>query len=208
MLVAIIALLQAAAPPVQQPQRIVNDPGVFAVGQRVTPAGVQSVFNGRVAGVRFGTDANDVWAVVPNGAFRLAWRDNRVVTHASFSGRPGVHGITIDPVTRRATVSSVSKLPADVAASRTPGGPPLSRAKSVTQLVSYNGDVNSTIAMESGALGTFMAGAPAIATNKGADGHRVAVLPLPADDKLVVIDADNGALLRSVPLGEIGRAHV
>ncbi len=208
MLVAIIGLLQAATPPVQPPQRIVNDPGVFAVGQRVTPAGVQSVFNGRVAGVRFGADASDVWAVVPNGAFRLAWRDNRLVAQASFSGRPGVHGIAIDPVTKRATVSSVSKLPADVAASRTPGGPPLSRAKSVTQLVSYNGDVGSTIAMESGALGTFMAGAPAIATTRSADGHRVVVLPLPADDKLVVIDADNGALLRSVPLGVLPIASV
>ena len=208
MLASLVALLQAATPPVPQPQRIVNDPGVFAVGQRVTPAGVQSVFDGRVAGVRFGTDANDVWAVVPNGAYRLAWRDNRVVTHATFSGRPGVHGIVIDPVTKRATVSSVSKLPADVAASRTPGGPPLSRARSVTQLVSYSGDTKAPIAMESGALGTFMAGAPAIATTKNADGHRVAVLPLPADDKLVVIDADNGALLRSVPLGVLPIASV
>ena len=30
--------------------RDVADPGVMAVGQRVTPAGVQSVFSGRVAG--------------------------------------------------------------------------------------------------------------------------------------------------------------
>ena len=208
MLVTIVALLQVGTPPVPQPQRIVNDPGVFAVGQRVTPAGVQSVFNGRVAGVRFGVDAGDVWAVVPNGAFRLAWRDNKVVSHASFSGRPGVHGIAIDPVTKRATISSVSKLPADVAASRTPGGPPLSRAKSVTQLVSYSNGANAPIAVESGALGAFMAGAPAIASSKSADGHRVAILPLPADDKLVVLDADNGTLLRTVPLGVLPIASV
>ena len=208
MLVTIAALLQVGTPPVPQPQRIVNDPGVFAVGQRVTPAGVQSVFNGRVAGVRFGVDAGDVWAVVPNGAFRLAWRDNKVVSHASFSGRPGVHGIAIDPVTKRATISSVSKLPADVAASRTPGSPPLSRARSVTQLVSYSAGANAPIAVESGALGAFMAGAPAIATSKSVDGHRVAILPLPADDKLVVLDADNGTLLRTVPLGVLPIASV
>ncbi len=208
MLAVILPLLQAATPPVPQPQRIVTDPGVFAVGQRVTPAGVQSVFTGRVAGVRFGADASEVWAVAPNGAWRLAWRDNRVLTHATFSGRPGVHGIAIDPVTKRATISSVSKLPADVAASRTPGGPPLSRAKSVTQLVSYGTESTASIATESGALGSFMAGSPAIATRRSADGHRVAVLPLPADDKLVVLDADNGALLRSVPLGVLPIASV
>ena len=92
--------LQAAAP-VQPPQRIVNDTGVFAVGQRVTPAGVQSVFTGRVAGVRFGSDANEIWAVAPGNTWRIAWRDNRVLTHAGFDGRPGVHGLVIDPVTRR-----------------------------------------------------------------------------------------------------------
>ena len=46
-----------------------------------------------------------------------------------------------------------------------------------------------------------MAGGPAIAARKGADGHRVAVLPLPAEDKLAVLDADTGARLRAVALG-------
>ena len=75
----------------------------MAVGARVTPAGVQSVFNGRVAGVRFGAKPGEVWAVVPGNAWRMAWRDNRVIAHATFDGRPGVHGIAIDPVTHRAS---------------------------------------------------------------------------------------------------------
>ncbi|MCC7051898.1 MAG: bifunctional YncE family protein/alkaline phosphatase family protein [Gemmatimonadaceae bacterium] len=206
MLLPLLALLQQPAPP--PPPRTVTDPGVVAVGQRVTPAGVQTVFGGRVASVRFGATPGEVWAAVPGSAWRMAWRDNRVVARAEFAGRPGVHGIAMDPVTRRVLVSSVSKLPAAVAASRTPGGPPLERAKSVAQLVAYDTDSAATITMQSGPLGDFMAGAPAIAATRGADGHRVAVLPLPADDKLVVLDAENGTTLRTVALGVLPIAAV
>ena len=207
MFVLAFAFLQLQQP-VAAPQRTVSDPGVIAVDQRVTPAGVQSVFSGRVAGVRFGAESGEVWAAVPGGAWRLAWRDNRVISRAEYEGRPGVHGIVIDPVTKRAVIASVSKLPADVAASRTPGGTPLARAKSVTQLVTYDTDARAAIVSQSGALGDFMAGAPSIATAKSADGHRIAVLPLPADDKLVILDADNGATLRTVPLGVLPIASV
>ena len=201
---AVLLLQQPVAPP----QRSVADHGVIAVGQRVTPAGVQTVFKGRVAGVRFGAEPGEVWAAVPGSAWRMAWRDNRVIARAEFVGRPGVHGIVIDPVTKRPLISSVSKLPADVAASRTPGGPPLERAKSVTQLISYAADSSAMIVTQSGALGDFMAGAPSVALRAGADGHRIAVLPLPADDKLVILDADNGAPLRSVMLGVLPVASV
>ena len=200
MLAFVFALLQQpVAPP--PPRRTVADPGVIAVGQRVTPAGVQTVFDGRVAGVKFGRDAGEVWAIVPGSAWQMRWRDNRVVSRAEFVGRPGVHGIVIDPVTHRAIVSSVSKLPEDVAKSRTPGGPPLARAKSVAQLIAYSADSSATIATASGSLGDFMAGGPAIALRAGADGHRIAVLPLPADDKLAILDADTGTPLRTVSLG-------
>ncbi len=199
MLALCLALLHPSIP--QPPQRAVPDPGVFAVGQRVTPAGVQSVFEGRVAGVRFGANAGELWTIVPGHAWALAWRDGRVLSHATFNGRPGVHGIVIDPVTRRPVIASVGKLPADVAASRTPGGPPLARAKSVAQLVSYAADSAARVITESGPLGDFMAGGPSVASQKGADGRRIAVVPLPADDKLVILDADVGATLRTVPLG-------
>lgn len=204
----IIATLLQVQQPVPAPQRSVPDPGVIAVGQRVTPAGVQSIFDGRVAGVRFGTAAGEVWAAVPGSAWRLNWRDNRVLSRAEFVGRPGVHGLAIDPVTKRVTVSSVSKLPADVAASRTPGGPPLARARAVAQLVSYSTDSTAAIVTASGTLGEFLAGGPAIASRKGSDGHRVTVLPLPADDKLVILDADTGERLRSVALGVLPIAAV
>jgi YVTN family beta-propeller protein len=64
------------------------------------------------------------------------------------------------------------------------------------------------VVAESGPLGDFMAGAPAIASIKSADGHRVAVLPLPADDKLVILDVETGKTLRSVALGVLPIASV
>ena len=185
----------------QAPLRAVADSGVVVNNMRVTPAGVQSVFEGRVASVRFGTRPGELWVGVPSAAWRLSWRDNRVVSRAEFNGRTGVHGITIDPVSGHAVVSSVGKLPADVAASRIPGGPPLSRAKSVTQLVTYSDDSIAKIVSESGPLGAFMAGAPAVAHVANSSGKRVMVLPLPADDALAVLDAATGKLIRSIPLG-------
>lgn len=206
MLLPIVLMLQ-----LQAPQRLVDDLGVIATNARVTPAGVQSVMTGRVAGVRFGATADELWVVVPGSAWRLAWRDNRVLGHAEFNGRPGVHGITIDPVTHRAVIASVGKLPEDVAKSRTPGGPPLARAKSVTQLVSYastTGDTTLHIATSSGPLGDFMAGAPSYARTTTLGRERLAVLPLPADDKLAILNADNGTILRSVALGVLPIASV
>ena len=50
---ALVLALVLQQPP-QPPRRDVPDPGVIATEQRVTPAGVQSVFSGRVTGVRFG----------------------------------------------------------------------------------------------------------------------------------------------------------
>ncbi|MEP6832352.1 MAG: bifunctional YncE family protein/alkaline phosphatase family protein [Gemmatimonas sp.] len=192
----ILLLLQ-----LQAPLRAVNDSGIVVNAARITPAGVQSVLQGRVAGVRFGANAGELWVVSPGGAWRLAWHENRVLASAEFNGRPGVHGLTIDPVTKRPVISSVGKLPADVAASRTPGGPPLSRAKSVTQLVAYSLDSVARPFAQSGGIGAFMAGAPAISRTPGVNGKRIAVLPLPADDKLAVLDADTQQQLKTVPLG-------
>ena len=95
---ALALQVRAAAPPPPMPQRAVPDPGVIATDQRVTPAGVQSVFRGRVSGVRFGTTSAELWVAAPGGAYRMNWRDNRVIAHGAYDGRPGVQGITFDAV--------------------------------------------------------------------------------------------------------------
>ncbi|MFI5231578.1 MAG: bifunctional YncE family protein/alkaline phosphatase family protein [Gemmatimonadales bacterium] len=203
--------LQVAQQPPKLPVRRVPDPGVIATDQRVTPAGVQSVFDGRVGGVRFGKQPGELWVTVPGAVYRLAWRDNRVIASARFDGRPGAYGVAVDPVTGRAFVSTVGKLPVDVARKRAPGGPPLPRAKSVVQLFAFSADTgvpraggggdSAVVVSSSSALGDYIAGATAVAGRANAAGHRVAVAALPANDALAVLDADRGTLLATVPLG-------
>jgi YVTN family beta-propeller protein len=214
MLIALALLLQAGTPrpAPSAPQRPLPDPGVIAVEQRVTPAGVQSVFRGKVGGVRFGRAPGELWVAVPGAAYRVSWRDNRVVASSAFDGSAGVHGVAIDPATGRAIVSSVGRLAGNAALSRTPGSGPLTANAAVAHVVAYAGDStvrradsaepdSAPIRVSSPALGDYMAGGPAIAARANAGGRRVMVVPLPANDALAVLDADDGSLVHTVPLG-------
>jgi YVTN family beta-propeller protein len=211
MLYHLAFLMQAAQQPPKKPVRDVPDPGVIATDQRVTPAGVQSVFEGRVGGVKFGKFPGELWVAVPGAAYRLAWRDNRVIASSRFDGTPGAYGVALDPVTGRALLSTVGKLPADLALKRTPGGPPLPRAKSVVQLFAYSaggavsrgGDAGDSAAVVASSvpLGDYIAGGTSVAQRANASGHRVAIVALPTNDALAVLDAETGALIRTIPTG-------
>ena len=196
----ITAVIFSAAAVVQQqptPKRDVRDPGAVATGMRITPAGVQSVFNGRVGGVRFGETSDEVWAAVPGSVYRLDWRANRVRARARVDGRTGVYSLAVDPTTHRVLATSVGRLPVT-------GTPTNARRPAVAQLSIFDANTSGDSAaatFNSGSLGDYMAGAPAIATRAGADGRRLAVVPLPANDSLVVIDAETGARVRAIPLG-------
>jgi YVTN family beta-propeller protein len=206
MLIAVLALLQGVQAPAP-PRREIADPGAIATDQRVTPAGVQSVFTDRVFGVRFGAKPGEVWVSIHGAAYRLGWRDNAVLGSAAFDGRAGVQGVAIDPVNGRTLVTSVGLLPADVALSRTPGSEELARTKSVAHLTAYDGD-SMVVRAISPALGDFIVGAPAVARRANASGHRVVVVPLSANDSLAVLDADSGTLLKKIPLGVLPVAAV
>jgi YVTN family beta-propeller protein len=218
MLLHLLILVQGVAvpppppppPPPPQPLREVLDPGTIATDQQVTPAGVQSVFTGRVTGVRFGARPGEIWALVPGAAYRLGWRDNVMLASAAFDGRAGVQGIAIDPVNGRALVTTVGRLPADLVLSRTPGSDSLAAVKSVAQLFAYDGEAvaaragggdSAIVRMSSPALGDYLAGSPAVARRANPSGHRVVVVPLSANDALAVLDADDGSLLKTIPLG-------
>jgi len=214
-----VILLQNPAGPPAEPRREIPDPGVIATEQRVTPAGVQSVFTDRVFGVRFGAKPGEIWVTVHGAAYRLAWQDNVVRASAAFDGRSGVQGVAIDPVNGRALYGTVGRLPQAIAESRTPGSDEMAQTKTVTQLVAYDGDSVAPRSGENGgdsaivrwataAPGDFIAGGPAVAVRANATGHRVAVLPLPANDALAVFDAERGALLKTVPLGVLPVAAV
>ena len=195
----ISAFVFSAAVQAQQPTptRNVPDPGVIATGQRVTPAGVQTVFAGKVGGVRFGANSSEIWVAVPGAVHRLAWAENRTLARAQVDGRPGIFAVAIDPVTHAAIVSSVGRLASALANGNR-------RAPQVAQLSAFHGDATGdsvTAAANSGAIGEYMIGAPAIAERAGPDGKRLLVVPLPANDALALLDAETGAPLHTVPLG-------
>jgi DNA-binding beta-propeller fold protein YncE len=187
----ILALaLQATQHP---PQRDITDPGVIATNQRITPAGIQSVFEGRVTGLRFGRQPGEVWVGVPGAVYRMAWADNRVLARVPITGRAGIYGLASDAVSGTMFISSVGRVPAGL---QRPAGT-TANAPAIAQLAAIVGDSLRPF----GGFGHDMAGSPAVAGHANVSGHRVAVLPLTADDQLAVIDADSGTLLRTVQLG-------
>ena len=198
MLILAVAVIAAAAVPQQpSPKRDVRDPGVVATGQRITPAGVQTVFDGRVGGVRFGETSDEIWAAVPGFVYRLDWRANSVRARARVDGRTGIYSLAVDPNTHRVLATSVGRLPVT-------GAPTNARRPSVAQLSVFDAKTSGDSAaakFNSGSLGDYMAGAPAVAARPGADGRRLAVVPLPANDALAVLDAETGAQIRMIPLG-------
>ena len=197
-----LMLLQAQQPPA--PRRGVPDSGVVASLQQVTPAGVQSVFNGRVTGVHFGATASDLWVAVPGSAYHLAWADNRVLARGAFNGRAGVQAVSLDPLTRRAVVSTVGRLPIKQGEAPLPGLVPRVASRPAAQLVFFDDAARGQSVAPthlSGALGEYAVGAPAVASAPNASGHRVAVVPLTVEDRLAILDADNGTPLASVALG-------
>ncbi|MEO5511202.1 MAG: bifunctional YncE family protein/alkaline phosphatase family protein [Longimicrobiales bacterium] len=198
MLVALL-LLQAAS---QVPKRSVPDPGVIATNQTITPAGVQSVFDGRVTGLKFGRDPRELWVAVPGNAWQLAWTDNRVLRKEAFNGRAGIYGLVVDPVTGRALVSTVGRVPAGVTR---PAGITATTGN-VAQLLSVEPGANGIPTTQRawlGVLGRDAVGGPAVASRANSAGHRVVVIPLLAQNQLAVIDADNGAAISTVPLGVV-----
>jgi hypothetical protein len=74
-MIILALVLQATQQP---PQRGITDPGVIATNQRITPAGIQSVFEGRVTGLRFGRQPGEVWVSVEGSVARIASGDSRV----------------------------------------------------------------------------------------------------------------------------------
>lgn len=61
------------------PVRSVTDPGVVTTRQAITPAGVPTVFEGRVAGVAFGPEGSELWVANATRIYRLDWKANRVL---------------------------------------------------------------------------------------------------------------------------------
>src|SRR5439155_330433 len=123
MILSFIVLLQVPAQPQPlAPRREITDPGTIATNQRVTPAGVQSVFTAPWSAARFGRPG-EVRATIHGAARPLARPDNAMLGSAAFDGRAGVQGIAIDPVTGRTLVTRVRPVTGSIAMPCTPARP-------------------------------------------------------------------------------------
>ena len=188
-------LLQVTTVPA--PQRGVPDPGIIATGQQISPAGMQTVFDGKVTGLRFGRGAGEIWVGVPGSVYRMAWADNRVLARTPVAGRSGIYGLALDQASGRMLVSSVGRVPAGAPKPQASVANADANANGIAQL----GAIVRDSLRPFGGFGHDMVGSPAVARRANSTGHRVAVLPLITDDQLVVVDADSGTLLRTVKLG-------
>ena len=86
-------------------QRTVSDPGVITTRQAITPAGLQSVFNGRVYGVAFGKTSNELWVLHSGELSLVDWKANKSLAHIAFQGAAGLGGIRYDASSDRALVN-------------------------------------------------------------------------------------------------------
>jgi YVTN family beta-propeller protein len=154
--------------------RAVTDPGIVTTGQAITPAGVPTIFDGRVYGVTFGENASAIWVASATKLFKLDWQQNRTLETIGLNGLPGLQGIQFD------------------AAAGTPLLSGLRQGRVALQAR------DKVIAAD---LGTFQAGAIAVAKEADATGRRLAVIPLTANNQLAVIDVAHSVVAGKAATG-------
>jgi hypothetical protein len=158
-----------------RPVRAVPDPGVVTTRQTITPAGVPTIFQGRVYGVAFGADASEVWVLNANHVYRLDWRQNKVLGRVVHGGAmPALQGLVV----------------ADGGAyfgMKQGSGPGQVRLAKLAP-----GDLSPEILTEP--LGEHLAGALAVANGK-------ALVPLIFNNALAVVDLASRKTLGKVQTG-------
>ena len=174
----------SVAQTVEQPVRAVSDPGIVTTRQAITPAGVPSVFQGRVFGIAWAGSSGDLWVLHASQVYRLDWKNNRVVARVPHGGTPGNQSIAADAVSGEAIFGLSSKGPGESAAAAAVsvigGAGPRSLARG---------------------LGRFLPGALAVSAEPGGDGRRLLAVPLVWENKLAVLDAATGEVLHQVETG-------
>jgi YVTN family beta-propeller protein len=178
--------------------REARDPGVITTGQRVTPAGIQSIFPERVLGISFGSRPGQVWVRTKTEVFLVSWADNRVITRVQIEHGPeqdwesfGVRPIGFDSA-RQTALLAFTLHPTEHLEEHTEKGPVqvawITKSKPEAVIPPLKGG---------------QAGALAIAKADSPSGERIAVLPLIASNKLAVIDLKGRRLLHLAPTGPV-----
>jgi len=185
-LITFFSIFTAASQTQEKPVRAVTDPGVVTTRQSITPAGVQAVFEGRVYGVAFGQNASEVWVLNAAQVCRFDWKENRVLNRVALEGRPGLQSILYDETEGRVLVGCLRR-----------GADKRDRTEKVRLLSIKNGVAEPV----TGAIGSHLAGALALARDRDSQGRRIAVAPLTYDNKLAVIDVTASRLITTVSTG-------
>jgi YVTN family beta-propeller protein len=154
------------------PARSVTDPGVVTTRQAITPAGVQSVFQGRLYGAAWAGDGDELWLLHTRHVYRLDWRNNKIKAELPHGGVPGNQSIA-------AWEGGV------IAGNSMPEG-----RRSDARLLSAAGDTLKVVAE---GLGAFLPGALSVARN-----NKLAVVPLVYENKVAVVDLTSGAAPRAI----------
>ncbi len=172
---SLILILPAVmmAQTVNQPVRAVTDPGIVTTRQAITPAGVPSVFQGRVYGAAWANEG-ELWVLHASDVYRLDWQKNEVKERVAHGGTPGAQAITANG--GEVFVAN---------GARDGGGPVKARVATIR-----GGQVQ---AVASG-LGSFLPGALAVSKDK-------IVAPLVWENQVAVIERESGKVVHKVEVG-------
>ena len=174
------------------PTRGVTDPGVITTRQRITPAGVQAVFDGRVYGIAFGGQDDELWVMTGRNkagrpqVYQFEWLANRVRDSWTLSGTPALQGLVLDPV-RKTPLVGVTR-PASEAGNRAGGA---------VQLLQHDG--TSSCRWRPISVCTW----PDLRPSRAAAPATAPCVPLVFDNALAVIDAKTGRLEGKVKTGGV-----
>ena len=165
----------SASDPPSGPMRSFAEAGVITTRQQITPAGLQSAFQGAVYASVFDRDPALVWVLTANQLVELNWRSNHVVRQIVLHGDPGLRGLRYDREQGRvlytaATKSATRKSPA-------PFWKYWVRGNDV-QLFTAEGEGHTVVA---GNIGTEISGAMDVS------GH-LAAIPLLRDNQVAIVD--------------------
>ncbi len=171
---ASLALAQTA----DQPLHAVSDPGVVTTRQAITPAGVPTVFQGRVYGVAFGKTSSDLWVANASRLYRLDLKANRIAEMIPTEGQPGLQGITFDTATGRPMIVVNQRRAIGLFAAQ-----------------------DSKLLSVADGLGQNVAGSVAIAQAPDSLGRRLAVVAMTPKNHIAVIDVAHSKLIGTAPTG-------
>jgi YVTN family beta-propeller protein len=148
--------------------RAVSDPGVVTTRQAITPAGISSVFDGRVYGVAWSPQGEWLWVLGASELLELDWRANAVKTKILHGGSPGLAGLRTHPVTGQPVFGNTPRA----------GGPRVATLDSGSLKILAQG------------LGKFQVGGIGVAAEAP-----LAIAPLIYENKAVLVDVKSGKQL-------------